>query len=111
MTKKRKHYLDREALLTMLSMGVVFGLLALFHELSLKFFCGGFALGTYIGFAGLPFFDSKKWKPMPWTCAILGMLGGLAFAYFMDRPSTHIGALAICGFIFGYFAPFWARYM
>ncbi len=110
--KLRKFNLDKEALLIIIGFGLVFGLGSLFlYELSARLFSLGFFFGAFLGFAALPFIDSKKWKPKPWTCASMGMLGGFAFAYLSGLPPFNIGSLSIGGFIFGYFAPFWAKYM
>jgi len=102
---------DKETVLIICLFGVFFGLGALFHELSFKFFFLGYLFGCYLGFAALPFIDSKKWKAKPKTCAALGSIGAMVFARIWNYSPEQIIVFGVVGVILGYLAPAWVKYM
>ena len=102
---------DKEAILIICLFGTFFGLGALLHELSLKLFLTGFLFGAFLGFAGLPFIDSEKWKPMPKVCSMLGFTGAIIFAVTINQQIQHMILFGVFGTILGYFAPVWAKHI
>jgi len=108
----KTNYLDKEAVLIIIGLGLIFGMGTMFsYGLRLDLFLCGCFFGAFLGFAGLPMFDKKKWHPKPWICAGLAALGAMTFALSRDYTPQHIFALLTSGLITGYFAPYWAKYM
>ena len=110
-TKLLDVFLDKFDSIAIFGLGIFFGIGALFIELRLSFFVMGFVYGAYIGFAGLPVFDSDKWTSKPLICAVLGVLLSVALAMFLGWSIVNIFFAGIGGLVLGYFAPTWAKYM
>ena len=107
----RSLFFDKETWLIVFIGGVLFGLGGLLKEFSLRFFLMGFLFGMYLFFAGLPLIDSKKWRPQPEFCGLLGLAGAVTFAVTSNYSLEKIILFGIFGAILGYFAPAWAKYM
>mgnify|MGYP003628439815 FL=1 len=70
----------------------------------------GGLIGAYIGFAGLPYLD-KKYKPHPWICAFLAAAAAFMWAFNSDTELIWaILSICVC-FVFGFFAPRWAKHL
>ena len=103
--------IDLEAIFIVLGMGLFFGLLNLINEFSFSNFLIFSGIGIFLGFAGLPYFDSKKWTPQPFICAIIA--GGVLIALAIAREYS-VGTIAlfgVSGIIIGYLSPYFVKYM
>ena len=103
---------DLEAVSIILCLAALFGVGTLIsHEFSLRAFALGGLGGGFIGFAGLPYFDEKKWKARPLICAVLAALFSSGVTLYQGHSLAAVALLGVVGFIIGFFAPRWAKYI
>lgn len=103
--------IDRESFFIILIGGVLFGLGAMLYKRSAEIFILCFLFGSYASFVALPSFDRQKWKPKPLICAVLGMMGAIGFAWFLNWASSHVAIMGAAGFLLGYLGQYWIRYL
>ena len=101
------HY---EAVCIVLGLGLFLGLLGLIDTFSLTAFLMQGGIGAFIGFAALPYFDSKKYKPQPFLCAVIASSIVIALAISREQSGASIALSGMAGFIFGYLSPSLAKY-
>jgi uncharacterized membrane protein YccC len=71
----------------------------------------GVGFGVYVGFAALPFFAPKTYKPRPVICTIIAVAVGGAAAFSYDlSPSLSVILILVAGVV-GYFAPKWIKHV
>ncbi|NHK28213.1 hypothetical protein FF098_009885 [Parvularcula flava] len=100
-----------EAVLIIGSLALLLGVMALFSVPNLHGFIMGSLFGAYVGFAGLPFFDSGKWKPRPIVCGILAGVACAAIAASRTADMQTVILWGLVGAIAGLFAPIWVKYV
>ncbi len=71
----------------------------------------GMALGMFLAFVALSYFDSKKWKPRPFLNATLGAVLGVFIGLHGEQSLTTVIGLGVAGFFIGYFALKWVPYV
>jgi len=102
--------IDYEAICIVLGMGLFFGLLGLIGDFSFGSFLVKGLGGTFLGFAGLPYFDSKKWAPQPLICAVLLSSAGIGLGISREHSGSAIALLGVAGLLCGYLSPYLAKY-
>jgi len=102
---------DFEAIAIVTGVGALGAFTSLIGEFSFTGLVTGFCTGCFLGFAGLSFFDEKRWKPRPLVCGLLAGAATTALAIGRDGNPYPILFYTISGFIFGYFAPYFAKYL
>ena len=103
--------LDTEALSIIAGFGLLFGLMGFAGDTSWNGFLAGGGFGSFIGFAALPYFDSKKWPKRPLICALIACGATIALAVSREQSLTAIATLGTVGFVFGYLSPYFAKYL
>ena len=97
-----------EAALVVTGVGIFFGLIGLLEVFSVWTFAFGFVWGSYLGFAALPFFNSRKWKPQPGICSLVAVALVAVSCYFLEVSSTTYWIAIPVAALIGYLAPYWA---
>jgi len=103
--------IDFEAICIILSLGLFFGLVNLIKEFSFSNFLIFSGIGAFIGFAGLPYFDKKKWTPQPFVCAVIA--SGVLISHSLSREEvgTTVALYGAGGFLIGYLSPYFVKYI
>ena len=103
--------LDMEAIAIVFGAGLLFSLMKMGSETTFTQFVLGAAMGGFFGFAALPYFDSKKWRPRPLLCAVIASASAVALALSRDLSPVMVVASGCAGLAIGYFSPYFARYL
>lgn len=104
----RKYVIDWEGLIIVSIMGALFAGASIFNGSSVSI---GLMVGLFIGYAGLPYFDPKKWKPRPFVCSVLGgALGGVIAISWAAAWGT-VALSVVAGLIVGFFALKWVPHI
>ena len=103
--------IDYEAIAIVIGVGLVFGVVGLIASLSLNalFLRAGF--GAFVGFAALPYLNSRKWPARPLVCAMIGGVVAVLLGLVRQETSSIIVVFGLAGVVLGYLAPLWARYV
>jgi|GEM_PF-4222376 len=99
-----------EAISIIAFVSLIFAGMGLWDTLSLHGFVMGGLFGAYIGFAALPFFNPKKWRPRPLLCGLLASAASVAIALSRTEHVETVILAGLVGGILGVFAPWWAKY-
>ena len=102
---------NREAALIVSACGFLFGLSALLYRFSPWLFAYGFVVGSYLGFAALPFFDRHKWKPQPGVCSLLAAVTAAIGCVLLEASPLAFAISVSVAALAGYLAPWWAPHV
>ena len=103
--------IDFEAVCIIFGLGLFFAVIGLIDEFSLSRFLLSGGFGAFLGFAGLPYFEPKKYSPQPLLCAVIAAGAVIALAMSREQSEGTIALSGLAGFIFGWFSPYFAKYL